>query len=177
MSLVRYRMTFYNCFQNFIVLASCIVFYLFHVGEGTHGVIGVTTEENSVYLVIFLWGLYNFAPGGITEIIFRLFLGQIEVLHVQFFPELMSKNRNLPNFLRFLPFPFYKFAFFIFNNHCQFRISGPFQRSIVDIGWSYQSYPVINNHQFAMNVDYFGYWSFLDQAVVSQTENEEVLLH
>ena len=177
MSLVRYRMTFYHCLQHLVVLASCVVFYLFHVGKRTHGVIGVAAKENSINLVIFLWSLYYFAPSSIAEVIFGLFLSQIEMFHIQLLPQLMRKDRNLPNFLSFLPLPLYKFAFLIFNNHSQLRIPRAFQRSIVDVGRPYQSYPIVDDHQFAMNVDYFGYWGFLDQAVVSQTENEEVLLH
>ena len=90
-----------------------------------------------------------------AEIIFCLLVANSKMLNIKFLPELMCKFRY-NSLVATLSFNFD--GFFVLYHNCQFSISGAFQGAIVDVGGSDQCNFIIDDHDFAVDVDDFCYW-------------------
>lgn len=121
--------------------------------------------------MVFLRGLDHKVPDIIVKIVFCLLVGQVEMLHVQLLPELVGELNHLPFLLPSL----YCDHLRVLNDHSQLSIPGSLHRAVVDIGRTNERDPVVNYHDFAVNVDDFGDWFVFDFAAGPETEDEEIL--
>lgn len=62
------------------------------------------------------------------------------------------------------------FLMLVLDHHTELSVPIPQQTPIIDVGRPYQSYPIINDHQLAVDVDNLGHWLAVDHSMRPQTE-------
>lgn len=88
------------------------------------------------------------------------------MLHIQLLPQRMCKFTHESQLIANLQL----YLMLILDHHSELSVPIPQQAPIIDVCRPYQSYPIINDHQLAVDVDDLGHWLAIDHSMRPQAE-------